>query len=160
MLLNLILTFFTAIFSAISGFLGIIIFLDYLISSIIFLFSGHFDSILQIGLERVLHNVSTFDSSVWKLNTGLKGFDLIINKFIGLQYDVSGRWKMLAFSTMVTIIFYIFAALTDVELFPNGSEPNTPNEDSLTGIIGATVSLAFIAPILVGAICSLVFLFF
>ncbi len=160
MLLNLILTFFTAIFSAIACFLGIAIFLDYFISSIIFLFSGHFDSILQIGLERALHSVSSLDSSVWKLNTGLKGFDLIINKFIGLQYDVSGRWKMFAFSTMVIIIFCIIGVLTDVELFPNGSEPNTPNEDSLTVIIGGVVSLALIAPILVGAISSLVFLFF
>jgi hypothetical protein len=122
------------------------IFFDYLSTSIIFIFTGSFDSVLQLGLE---FSDSTwnyfFSSSNYTLDTPLDGFDILINSFLELQYSVLGRWKMLGISLLIGIpclvLGIVIWKIFDIE----------PTEKMMTALfIPIALSLLTIAPIWAG----------
>jgi hypothetical protein len=121
------------------------IFFDYLITGIIFIFTGSFDSVLQLGLE---FSDSTwnyfFSSSNYTLDTPLDGFDILINSFLELQYSVLGRWKMLGISLLIGIPWF---ALGTVIWKIFGIEPT---EKMITAFIPVALVFLTTAPIWAG----------
>ena len=151
---NQIFTFFAWVFGNLTMLLGGVLFLDLILSSVAFLFVGDFWSIIQICLESHLGSGGgAFDASNWKLDSGLKGLDLIVNWFLSLQYQVTGRWKMFAISLFVSLIILIVGLLVfDLDLVINSSNPKTPKDISIVCLIGSLTVLIMIAPLLFGGI--------
>ena len=147
---NRIFTFFAWVSAGIALQLGFFLLLDILFTSTVFVFSGNFDSILQRSLEKSTSYADFLASEVWRLNSGLKGLDLIINWFIGLQYTVTGRWLMFVLSSGIMLILVIVSMYFDLEFIDKSSNPKTPNDISIVGLISVITALALISPVLWG----------
>ena len=120
------------------------IFFDYLSTSILFIFTGSFDSAMQLGLEFSDSTLNYFFSSNnYSLDTTLDGFDILINSFIELQYSVLGRWKMLGICLLIGIPCLV---LSFVIWNITGIEPGKKR----TEFIPIALSLLTIAPIWAG----------
>ena len=126
--------------------------MDLLFTPIAFIFSGNFDSILQWLLEKSTSSFGLFLSENWRLASGLKGSDLIINWFIGLQYTVTGRWIMFALCSGIMIILLIVGDYLDLEFIDKSSNPKTPNDISIVSLISGATALALIAPMFFGGL--------
>jgi len=152
---NRVFTFFAWVFGGIALQLGLYLLLDLLFTSTAFIFSGNFDSILQLSLEQSTSSgFGLFLSENWRLDSGLKGLDLIINWFIGLQYTVTGRWIMFALCSGITIILVIVGGYFDLEFIDKSSNPKTPNDISIVGLISCITALALITPIFWGGLAG------
>jgi hypothetical protein len=136
---NYIYTFFLEAFVAITLSLGLFFLVDIVITSIIFVFSGNFDSFLQRSLEKAVMNGSIQSyTNYLKMNTELQGLDIMVNWFIELQYDVVGRWKMFFISAVVSLTLIVFGAKFGFDIMDN------------SGIVSALVALAILLPMILG----------
>ena len=156
-----IFTFFAWVFFGISMQLGLFLFLDLLFTSIAFIFSGAFDSILQKGIEKSITASTGFLSEdIWRLNTGLKGLDLIINWFIGLQYNIVSRWIMFAVCLGISIALLFLGEVSQLKFIDKSSNPKTPQDVSLVGAISVLTAMILVAPIYMGALTALLLILF
>jgi hypothetical protein len=145
---NRVYTFFAWVSGGIALLLGNYLLIDLLFTSIDFIFSGSFDSILQRCLEKSTTSLaSIFASDVWRLDSGLKGLDLIVNWFIGLQYSVSGRWTMFALCLGIFLFLIIVGVFLDLEFIDKSSNAKTPDDISIVGLISGIVAIALISPV-------------
>lgn len=150
---DLLFTFFSLVFFNIALQLGWLLILELLISSIVFIFSGNFESILQQSLEKsMVMGMDFFTPDVWKLNSGLKGLDFIINWFIGLQYSVIDRWMLFAICSGIAVTFFAVGIFFDFEIIEKSSNPKTPKDISIVSLFSLLAALAFISPIFWGGL--------
>ena len=95
-------------FFGIAGSLGCYILIDIIIKYIIFLFSGSFDSFLQRSIfKAAMDGTLIAYPDVWRINTELQGLNFLVNWFIELQFSISGRWKMLGISSIISFLLKI-----------------------------------------------------
>jgi hypothetical protein len=157
-------TFFAMVFTYLALQLGWLLLLDLLITSIVFIFSGNFESILQKGLEKsITYGTDFFTSDIWKINSGLEGLDLIINWFIGLQYNVADRWIMFALCSGIAISLFAAGVFFDFKFIDKSSNPQNPNDISLVNLFSLFSALALISPIFWGGVtgfCIMIMEFF
>ncbi len=94
--------FWLGFFGGIAANLILLEFLDLIITSLFFIVTGEFSSILHRGYEFATRDslFKIFQQDFWQLSTPLKGLDRFINWFIRLQYESSGRWLMIALSAI------------------------------------------------------------
>ena len=79
--------------------------------SIFFLISGGFVSVIDRGLLLGMSWVS-----LWNLDTGLVGFDLLLNAYLNLQFTPKGRWSLLGISALVFLIAVAYGIYKDENL--------------------------------------------
>ena len=130
--------------------------LDILITSITFVFSGNFDSILQRNLENIAPVYGALTPEGWRLDSGLKGLDLIINSFIGLQFTVTGRWIMFALSSGISATLVIVCEIFDLEQphreNPEKREYSDPIDRPIGELIPCFTGAALMAPVVFGGL--------
>lgn len=85
--------------------------IDIGIGSIFFLISGDFVSVIDSGLLLGMPWVS-----LWNLNTGLVGFDFLLNAYLNLQFTPEGRWSLLGISALVFLIAVAYGISKDKNL--------------------------------------------
>ncbi len=85
--------------------------IDIGIGSIFFLISGDFVSVIDSGLLLGMSWVS-----LWNLNTGLVGFDFLLNAYLNLQFTPEGRWSLLGISALVFLIAVAYGISKDKNL--------------------------------------------
>jgi hypothetical protein len=54
--------------------------------------------------------------SLWNLDTGLVGFDLLLNAYLNLQFTPKGRWSLLGISALVFLIAVAYGIYKDENL--------------------------------------------
>ena len=102
------------------------IFLDYALTSIIFIFSGSFNLLSEVGFDSFVINNNFFSQYNFIIDTELKGFDLLINSFIEFQYSHIGRWKMLGYCIAGTAGLISLGSVVD--LIPGNEEMEGPDD--------------------------------
>lgn len=85
--------------------------IDIGVGSIFFLISGDFVSVIDSGLLLGMSWVS-----LWNLNTGLVGFDFLLNAYLNLQFTPEGRWSLLGISALVFLIAVAYGISKDKNL--------------------------------------------
>ena len=93
--------------------------IDIGIGSIFFLISGDFVSVIDRGLLLGMSWVS-----LWNLNTGLVGFDVLLNAYLNLQFTSQGRWSLFGISALVFLIAVAYHVYKD-ENFDELIDTNT-----------------------------------
>ena len=151
---NLIFSFFITFFFGIAAFLGFYILIDIIITSIIFLFSGNFDSFLQRSIfKAAMDGTLIAYPDVWRINTELQGLNFLVNWFIELQFSISGRWKMLGISSIISFILLIFVLFFNIDIETGRSNPKRP-ADIIVWILGVSVTLATLLPVIIGLLAG------
>jgi hypothetical protein len=136
-------------FATISIQLGFLLIFDLVFTPIVFIFSGNFESLLQQGLEEwIAYSSGFFASDTWKINTGLKGLDLMVNWFIKLQYDVLDRLVMFTLCCVVVIVSFVAGEFFGFSFIDKSSNPKTPNDIPIQGVVGIVAAYALIFPII------------
>ena len=74
--------------------LFLVIGIDLLASSILYLITGEFKSYIDQYITNFYDEIYFFSQEVWQVKTGLIGFDRITNGLISLQYSAGGRWML------------------------------------------------------------------
>ena len=140
-------TFFLTFF--LTTFLVLIIFVtcDYLISSIVFIFSGSFESIIQKGLN---FSILFTSKENWQIATGLLGFDKIINYFLGLQFDVSGRWLLIVIILGILVVLFPLENALSLKFNYKSSNPSTPDDISWIAALAFFTCFIFLLPAFFG----------
>jgi ABC-type microcin C transport system permease subunit YejB len=54
--------------------------------------------------------------SLWNLNTGLVGFDFLLNAYLNLQFTPEGRWSLLGISALVFLLAVAYGISKDINL--------------------------------------------
>jgi heme/copper-type cytochrome/quinol oxidase subunit 2 len=104
---------------------------------------------LQQGLEEwIAYSSGFFASDTWKINTGLKGLDLMVNWFIKLQYDVLDRLVMFTLCCVVVIVSFVAGEFFGFSFIDKSSNPKTPNDIPIHGVVGIVAAYALIFPII------------
>ena len=152
---NQIFSFFAVFFFGIAMFLGFYILIDIIITSIIFLFSGNFDSFLQRSIfKAAMDGTLIAYPDVWRINTELQGLNFLVNWFIELQFSISGRWKMLGISSIISFILLIFGLFFNFDIKTNSSNPQRPTDISIVCIFSGFVTLATLLPLINGILAG------
>ena len=151
--------FFWWMFAMIVIQLGFYILVDFICTPIAFIFSGNFESLLQLGLEEGSAAGGILGADFWRLNTGLLGFDKILNWFLGLQYSVSGRWLMLVISGGICFAMLLISLFLDreIKLF-SSSNPQNSDDIGAAGLLGLIVAHGINIPVIYGSVFGLLFL--
>ena len=152
---NQIYSFFALFFYGIAISLGFYILIDIIITSIIFLFSGNFDSFLQRSIfKAAMDGTLIAYPDVWRINTELQGLNFLVNWFIELQFSISGRWKMLGISSIISFILLIFGLFFNFDIKTNSSNPKRPTDTSIVCIFSGFVTLATLLPLINGILAG------
>ena len=82
---------------------------DCLISPLVFLFTGELKSVISAGITRIVFIASQIIESnlPLQLNTGLKGFDLMVNTYWEWQQDFYGRLKVIILG-LLAFTYFLF----------------------------------------------------
>ena len=146
--------FFDFIF-AFFGMIGLIVIpllmLDLIAYPFTFLVSGEFFSLTQIALKTFLQN-GIFPIGSLDIDTGLKGFNIIVNSLVHSSLSVTGRWTLAAIAVGICLGSIVFTAHFDIDCF---------REDKLSKFFqGAGYLLGGIPmiPILFGGYTGMLFL--
>lgn len=156
---NFIFTYLASIPYMISMSLFLILFIDTILTALVFIINGYWASVVQSSFILLLERFDLFRPEVWKINTGLVGFDYLTNQFIALQYSVSGRWKMLGFALLLSSICLIFSLIFNLEFKDKSSNPRTRDDVSVPFLLGNLTSLGLLIPLVFGA-CLIGILYF
>jgi hypothetical protein len=122
--------------------------IDIGIGSIFFLISGKFVSVIDSGLLLGMSWVS-----LWNLNTGLVGFDFLLNAYLNLQFTPEGRWSLLGISALVFLIAVAYGIAKDKNL----DELIDTNTSTGAWVVfsAALPSLIFISPMWIALFAGL-----
>lgn len=82
----------------------------------IFLVSGEFDSLTQIGLKKLLQN-DIFPIGSLDLNTELKGLNIIVNSLVHSSLSVTGRWTLGVITVVICLGCLIFTLKFGIDAF-------------------------------------------
>lgn len=119
--------------------------LDLLITSVVFLWTGEFNSVYQKALPLGISVATVFSEDTWQLHTGLKGFDWLANSFMALQYSTSGRWMMLGIAGLISVLMGFFSPDGYSGIFKDTETKRTGWIDEGSGFAIAIVTI--LAPI-------------
>ena len=118
---------------------------DLVMSVIYFVFTAEWVSTLSLGVVFLEEQMDFRFSEYWKVSTGLPGIDFLINGFVSLQYEYSGRWIMMIISSV------IFASLLLIVGFLTDWDNDLMGEsDSMPANIGWISSAFILLPISFG----------
>ena len=148
--MNFLFTFFVSLFGCLALLLFIFQISDIIISSLIFLYSGEYNSVLEMGLEYSLGMMTIFKEESWTISSGLLGLDLIVNNFLGLQYNSYGRWIMMGISLSIAILIGLMGLVSGLELRMKSSNPKTPDDVSIPYVSGFLLNVLIVAPLIFG----------
>ena len=85
------------------------IILDAFFASIVFIFTGNFILVSEVGFDFYNQRNILLSQESFRIHTELKGLDLLVNSFIEYQYSMAGRWKMLSWITIMAVPFMYLA---------------------------------------------------
>ena len=142
--MRILISFLANLFFQIACALSSYLVLDVIISSIRFLFTGQYSSVLQMLISgEIIPEIDPFFGS-WSISTPLQGFDYLLNNFINLQFSVSGRWIMLGISATIALVIYVLAGITGYEI--RESSVSRPTDLSAEAFVAAMVMLFILLP--------------
>ena len=117
---DLLLAFWGAIGFAVIPYLIV----DLICYPFIFLVSGEFDSLTQIGLRKLLQNDifknlqnDVFPIGSLDLNTELKGLNIIVNSLVHSSLSVTGRWTLGLIAFVIFLGSLIFTLKFGIDTF-------------------------------------------
>ena len=140
-LFNIILYFF----GGIAGQCAVLMAYDLVMSIIYFVFTADWVSTLSLGVVFLEEQMDFRFTDYWEVSTGLPGVDLLVNGFVALQYEYSGRWIMMIISSV------IFASLLLIVGFLTDWDNDLMGEsDSIPATIGWVSSVFILLPISFG----------
>ena len=134
------------------GFVGIVIFsgasislvllpVDFIASSIIFLFTGSMNSAIDFGISFLLNaQIDLFRKEHWLIDTPLDGLDLIVNTALDWQFNFYGRLYLIITCGGVGLLLLGMHALLRMDEAENGEG------DRLEFAIGGLASMIVWAP--------------
>ena len=155
--MNFLFTFFVSLFGLLAFILLIFQGSDLIISSLIFLYSGEYKSVLEMGLDFSFGIFTVFKEENWIINSGLLGLDLIVNNFLTLQYSFYNRWVMMGISIIITIVIGLIGLLFRLEIRVNSSNPKTPEDVSLPYLFAFLLNMLILAPLIFGGYLGIIF---
>ena len=145
----LIFTYLFNIFFLLFLYIGSILIGDLIISTIFFIFTGNWTSVVQMLLNYSLIEATFLRQEIWKISTDLIGLNYLVNEFIALQYSPTGRWIMFGSSFFLFIVcFFARAWIVDKDFLVDN--------DVLTVLAMLTVIL-IVAPLQIGLLLAIVY---
>ena len=145
----LIFTYLFNIFFLLFLYIGSILIGDLIISTIFFIFTGNWTSVLQMLLNYSLIEATFLRQEIWKISTDLIGLNYLVNEFIALQYSPTGRWIMFGISFFLFIVFFLAGAwIFDKDFLEDNDGP---------AALAMLTVILIVAPLQIGLLLAIAF---
>jgi len=92
----------------------LLLLVDFILSSIIFLFTGSMNSAIDFGISCLFDTETDFfQREYWLVDTPLDGLDLLVNTTLDWQFNFYGRlWLLVTCGTVGGLLLAYYASMT------------------------------------------------
>jgi hypothetical protein len=88
----------------------------------------------------------------WRVSTGLPGIDYLVNEFVSLQYDFTGRCLLIVFSALVCVAMFFLAIF-----MPDSEHSVWDKADPVFAQLAMGFAGFILLPVVFGGFCGGVF---